>query len=440
MADVKDDIEKYLNGEMTPAEMHALEKRALSDPFLADALEGSSSILPQHLADDLNLLQASLKKRTTKSTGGFHWNWPLRIAASIILLAVSSYLVFNLIDQSDVKEESLALNKEEKPSETQSNAVVDSVTTESSTPTEEKVEIDASSEHPAQPSQTPASHKLADTSEPAALEVMPAETLDLNIAQAEEEKQTEEHQMKPEDVSGFTMLSDSMSASRKKAEVSAPATERIATIMPANKIITGKVTDGDDGLPLPGVNVMVKSSTIGTVTDLNGNFEIELPVNQDALVFSYIGMEVKEVQLPENDQAEEQTIEVQMAPDVSQLSEIVVTGYAEDESEFEGTKWELAEPEGGKKEYNEYLQKNLIYPQVAIENKVEGKVTVQFTVQPSGQLTDFRVVKSLGSGCDEELIRLIKEGPAWKPTKRNDEPVKGKAKVKMKFSLKDKKN
>jgi protein TonB len=118
----------------------------------------------------------------------------------------------------------------------------------------------------------------------------------------------------------------------------------------------------------------------------------------------------------------------------------VVTGYGTgEEKEFDGTKWELTEPVGGKKAYKNYLEKNLRYPEVALENNIQGKVTIQFTVEPSGQLTDFRVVKSLGSQCDEELIRLIKSGPKWTATKRNDEPVKSKAKVKMRFSLPKKK-
>jgi outer membrane biosynthesis protein TonB len=64
-------------------------------------------------------------------------------------------------------------------------------------------------------------------------------------------------------------------------------------------------------------------------------------------------------------------------------------------------------------------------------------VTVAFTIEPSGDLTDFRVIRGLGYGCDEEVIRLIREGPRWKPTKRNDEPVRGKARVKLKFDLPD---
>jgi hypothetical protein len=63
MADLQNDIERYLKGELTPAEMHALERKALSDPFLAEALEGAADIPTDELEADLHALQASLKER-----------------------------------------------------------------------------------------------------------------------------------------------------------------------------------------------------------------------------------------------------------------------------------------------------------------------------------------------------------------------------------------
>jgi hypothetical protein len=53
MSELKDDIEKYLKGELSPKEMHELEKKALSDPFLADALEGGLSIDHHEFAKDV---------------------------------------------------------------------------------------------------------------------------------------------------------------------------------------------------------------------------------------------------------------------------------------------------------------------------------------------------------------------------------------------------
>ena len=69
----------------------------------------------------------------------------------------------------------------------------------------------------------------------------------------------------------------------------------------------------------------------------------------------------------------------------------------------------------------------------ALDKKIKGRVTVQFTVTTHGDLTDFSVVKGLGYGCDDEVIRLVKKGPKWVPTTQDDVPVESEVKVIMKF-------
>lgn len=85
--------------------------------------------------------------------------------------------------------------------------------------------------------------------------------------------------------------------------------------------ISGKVTDFDSGEDLPGVNVILKGTSTGVTTDLNGKYSIEVPSLKGVLVFSYIGMEKKEVAIKGRS-----VIDVQLKADVAQLSEVVVTG------------------------------------------------------------------------------------------------------------------
>jgi len=91
-------------------------------------------------------------------------------------------------------------------------------------------------------------------------------------------------------------------------------------IKAADRIITGTVTD-DSGEPLPGVTVLVRRSTIGTVTDLDGNYSIEAPDNA-TLVFTFMGFRKEEVPL-----ANQSVINVSLTPRVSDLTEFVITGY-----------------------------------------------------------------------------------------------------------------
>ena len=92
-------------------------------------------------------------------------------------------------------------------------------------------------------------------------------------------------------------------------------------LMAQTKSISGKVI-ADDGTALPGVNVIVKNSTVGTVTDIDGNYRINAPADAQTLTFSFIGFTEREVEI-----GNQTTIDVQMTPDVKQLSEVVVTGY-----------------------------------------------------------------------------------------------------------------
>ena len=58
----------------------------------------------------------------------------------------------------------------------------------------------------------------------------------------------------------------------------------------------------------------------------------------------------------------------------------------------------LAEPVGGMKAYDKYLEEKKIYPQQALDNKVEGKVVIEFTVSSTGMVSDFNIIKKIGYG------------------------------------------
>lgn len=86
--------------------------------------------------------------------------------------------------------------------------------------------------------------------------------------------------------------------------------------------VTGTVTVEPDLMPVPGVNVLVKGTSQGTVTDIDGNYRLSVPNEDDTLTFSYVGYASQEV--PVNGQT---TIDVTLSEDVGQLEEIVVVGY-----------------------------------------------------------------------------------------------------------------
>jgi TonB-linked SusC/RagA family outer membrane protein len=97
----------------------------------------------------------------------------------------------------------------------------------------------------------------------------------------------------------------------------------ITTVAWSQSTVTGKVTAADDGSGLPGVNIIEKGTSNGTVTDANGNFSITVP-GTATLVFSFVGYQSQDVIV--NGRS---TIDVAMGSDVTALSEVVVIGYGQ---------------------------------------------------------------------------------------------------------------
>jgi TonB-linked SusC/RagA family outer membrane protein len=85
------------------------------------------------------------------------------------------------------------------------------------------------------------------------------------------------------------------------------------------KEITGVVTSAEDGSSIPGVSVSVKGTSLGTITDLDGNYVLKVPQEATTLVFSFVGMLKQEVEITST------TIDVKMKSDVVGLNEVVVT-------------------------------------------------------------------------------------------------------------------
>jgi TonB family protein len=455
MDDLKNDIEKYLRGELPAREMHALEKRALDDPFLADALEGASGIDAHDFTQDAAQLRQALNTRVSPKKTIPLWVWPARIAAGLLLIAVATFVIIRL--QAPEQEELLSYDADEdQPIEKQAtkptprtDSVPDSKTDYLALKDEAKEESTPAFKSPgrvtpAKPQSATARRSEAiqpEISQQAVEEEVPAVTEPLAEADGVATKATPPVASQPAPEARklrYTTREEPELAQNNKVSpasgvIYVPAADSTTTSIPL--IVQGRVT-ADDGTGLPGVNVVIKGSATGTVTDINGNYQVKLTDPGTTLVYSFIGMESKEVPIDNNPM-----LNVTLNPDAAELSEVVVVGYGEgkDEDDKPLPTFDMAEPAGGRRAFKKYLADKMVYPQEALDNKIEGRVTVQFTVETSGQVSNFNIVKGLGYGCDDEVIRLIKEGPRWSPMKRDDEPVKGRVRVRMRFTLPKKK-
>ncbi|GAB2946927.1 hypothetical protein GCM10027048_09920 [Hymenobacter coalescens] len=84
---------------------------------------------------------------------------------------------------------------------------------------------------------------------------------------------------------------------------------------------------------------------------------------------------------------------------------------------------QMPQPPGGMDGLMQYLNKNIQYPAEALDHHVEGKVYINFSIDPTGHVRDVRVAKGIGAGCNEEAVRVISQMPRWQPGLHNGQAV-----------------
>ena len=141
--------------------------------------------------------------------------------------------------------------------------------------------------------------------------------------------------------------------------------------------ITGKVTSSEDGTGLPGVNIVEKGTSNGTVSDIDGNFTLEVPGQESILVFSSVGFNTEEITV-----GTRTVIDLAMTPDVTSLDEIVVTALGI-ERETKSLGYDVGNVEGDA--FREVAQENVL-------NSLAGRVAGVSINQTSGAGSSVSVI------------------------------------------------
>jgi hypothetical protein len=148
----------------------------------------------------------------------------------------------------------------------------------------------------------------------------------------------------------------------------------------SNAFVQGRVVSVEDGSFLPGVNVVVKGTTIGTVTDASGNYFLALPSDASSLVISFIGMKTEEVSLNGRRQ-----VDVSLALDALQLSEVMVVGYGT--SQKRDVTGSVSTIDG--EEYNRYVPrvtKSIVATPVMKQTNFEFTIDEPFSIKSDGEV------------------------------------------------------
>ncbi|MBO8481474.1 MAG: energy transducer TonB [Muribaculum sp.] len=95
--------------------------------------------------------------------------------------------------------------------------------------------------------------------------------------------------------------------------------------------------------------------------------------------------------------------------------EIIMSAAVEEEPSFNG---------GDKNDFSRWVQQRLVYPQIALENGIQGTVMLQFDIDKDGNLVNIVVLRGIDKTIDEEAVRVVSSSPKWSPGRNNDLPVK----------------
>lgn len=140
-------------------------------------------------------------------------------------------------------------------------------------------------------------------------------------------------------------------------------------------------------------------------TEVDGEFTVDAEMDQTDTVPVYIPVPV----MKEEENVDEEEI----------------FRAVEDQPEFPG----------GEAALYAFLKKNTVYPEFAKQVGISGKVYITFVVERDGRITDAKVVRSIGGGCDEEALRVVNMMPPWKPGLQRGHPVRVQFIMDIKFTL-----
>ncbi|HEY6062795.1 MAG TPA: carboxypeptidase-like regulatory domain-containing protein [Chitinophagaceae bacterium] len=447
------DIEKYHKGLLSAKERHDLEKAALDDPFLAEALEGYAVAGVDYSAD-----MDGLKKRLAEKveagklivmkTGGrssFPW---LRAAALVILIAGAGLLAKQFIFNNPSK--NIAQVETKKAGETKFNdsantlaitAGTDTVKTKPGTfvvplkqnaktytfiTTDSVAEGTVSKNANGQGNVTTGDVTVTNNAtQPVVTAPVKIEDEKINqykvpAGNAEKKeiaKAEVKDKMERDEAKGFVSQPGNDIQNNRAGAVSRKATEDQNPRQVTNTF-RGRVTDANNvGLPFARV-FNPSDNNAGTYTDVAGNFNLTYPDSVLTVQVKSVGFENANVQL-RNSVPNNQVV----LQDDKSLSEVVISNQkpnAAARSREANKTLEEPEPADGWDNYDTYLSNNLNVPEeIKTKQNASGEVQVSFEVDKNGEPVNIKVEKSLCKKCDKEAIRLIKDGPKWKRNAKN---------------------
>ena len=380
----------YIQGNRRGKEANRLERKALNDPFMQDALDGFDTVTGDHVKI-IELLEQKYSTPVVAPQPNRRMFLYRSIAASILLLIGFGAYFFWERNKNDV----LVIAK------------VQSIENDSIIPVDSPVSQLVQIEELQQKTVVVDKVNKKVTPIPTPTYSSPTPNIDENLSSSLSENDfvTTGQDYLPEQ-------SETPAADESSAKIEVKEQER--------KVIRGKVVD-ETGELLIGVSIMEKGTSNGTVTDINGTFTLQLSKDDSSkLIASYLGYEAQEIKPLDTDQT------VTLKPNNLALNEVVVVGYgAQKKSTLTGAiakirtkqteKSDSGQKAFGEKEFQAYCQ------QKADKNICDGQsatVKVSFFIDETGKPSEIEYKNFSCEEAKKEMENLLSSSPVWTKTNR----------------------
>jgi protein TonB len=163
---------------------------------------------------------------------------------------------------------------------------------------------------------------------------------------------------------------------------------------------------------------------------------IEVPTTQQLPPLAPVIQQPKIVEVPDEEEIQENlNIDLDNESPRIEVASVAVAEAEEEVDEIFTIVEESAMPNGGMPAFYKYLVDNMRYPAQARRLGVEGKVTLSFVVDKNGKISEVTVLRGIGSGCDEEAVRVMQNAPSWKPGKQRGKAVKQRCIMPLSFKM-----
>jgi hypothetical protein len=460
---------RYLKGELSREERHAFERDLEADPFLQEAMQGMEALDPRELEEDLLSIHATLQKRLSRRRR-LRWYYAAASVASLLIVGTIFLTIYNVnpktASESIPNDESF-LHEERT---TQPKTAGKENFEDEGIPAPDKAgkgdEMQEQEAAPEEKEVVPEEHEVAAPAAPVP-EITPEEGGAGKVAEAgktDEARKADEakrvagpvraavQEPAPEAPEVVAVEAQPLRSRKKKeveeevipeqdAAISAKAAampeqkaampeQKAAIMLPdagveaQGRRVSGIVISAENQEPLPGASILVKGIDSGLVADTDGRFTLVAdPQTPPTVIASYVGMEPGEYKLDEN---KENRLVLQ--PNPNMLNEVVVmdsedldrlldTGAVQNISaDNQIYTYQGAEPEGGLEAFKMYIEEQIRFPAGDTVNQ-RGVVVLKFNVSSDGILSGIQTLRSTGEPFTREAIRLLQQGPSWKPAR-----------------------